>query len=168
MHITSKRLVIRPLIPTDIPSLQRINAQADTMRYIQDGSCYHSTEALENKYSSMRTKTYRNTGMLAVLLKDSGNVIGEAGLFNSFGRESKLELGYIIDSTQQRQGYGRELCQALISYSFDRLNVQTLVARMYADNVASVALAESCGMTQTKSDYTAKQQKYLVFEITKK
>ena len=119
------------------------------MRFISDGKYNWTREELELKYKKMNKDYPSGIGAFAVELKDTGEVIGEACIVNSFSDPQILEIGYIIDNHYWRKGYGREVCQGLIDYGFKKLGVKRLVARMYADNTASVMLSEICDMILT-------------------
>jgi RimJ/RimL family protein N-acetyltransferase len=90
----------------------------------------------------MNADSYPNGyGIFSVVA--AGEVIGEAGLFNSFGNNKVLEFGYIIDEKFWNKGYGTEVCKALLDYGFNRLNLEKIVARMYPENIGSVRVCEN-------------------------
>ena len=125
--------------------------QKANMRFISDGKYDWTRPELEAKYQKINKDYALGFGAFVVELASTGEVIGEAALFNSFNEPQILEIGYIIDSPFWRKGYGREVCQGLIDYGFKELGVKRLVARMYADNTASVMLSEICDMTHTNT-----------------
>lgn len=161
------RLKIRCIADKDIDALLRIYNSFENMRYISSGKSEWSRSELNEKYKKTN-KNYKNgIGIFAVELKDSSEVIGEAGIFDSFNDAEKLELGYIIDSRFWRNGYGQETCKGLINYAFNNLKAKVLVARMYADNTNSVKLSESCQMRKVNEGIADNGKKYLVFELEK-
>lgn len=149
IRFKTPRLIIRDIKPSDLDTLLYFYKQKVNMRFISDGKHDWTFDELEAKFQKLNKDYPLGFGVFAVELISTGEVIGEAGLFNSFNDPQILELGYIIDSSFWRKGYGREVCQGLIDYGFRELGVKRLVARMYADNTASVMLSEICDMTLT-------------------
>lgn len=149
IRFKTSHLIIRDIRPHDIGTLLQYYIQKANMRFISDGKYDWTHDELEAKYTKINKDYPSGFGAFAVELEETGEVIGEAGLFNSFNDPQILELGYIIDSSFWRKGYGRQVCQGLIDYGFKELGVKRLVARMYADNSASVMLSEICDMTLT-------------------
>lgn len=135
------------------------------MRFISDGRFDWTDEELEDRYTKINKDYVNGFGIFAVELTETGEVIGEAALFNSFNDPHQLELGYIIDSSFWRKGYGKEVCQGLIDYGFNVLNVKQLIARMYANNTASVMLSEICDMTLAHKGRTEKGEVFFRYEI---
>ncbi len=135
------------------------------MRFISNGKHQWTHTELTKKYRQFSKDYPLGIGIFTLVLKSDNSVIGEAGLFNTFDNLHKLELGYIIDSGHWKKGLGKEACSGLIKYAFQTLNTQTLVARMYANNIGSVALSEKCGMAKTDSGHTDAGKEYFVYSI---
>ncbi|MEB3277668.1 MAG: GNAT family N-acetyltransferase [Lyngbya sp.] len=57
-----------------------------------------------------------------------------------------LELGYLIVSSYQRQGYASEAAKAMLNWAFCQPNVRTMTAGCDADNIASQRVLEKIGM----------------------
>ncbi|MBS2213599.1 GNAT family N-acetyltransferase [Carboxylicivirga mesophila] len=159
------RLIARHITQADIYELLPIYNKEANMRYISSGKHQWTHTELTNKYRQVNQNYHLGIGIFALILKSDDSVIGEAGLFNSFDNLQRLEMGYIIDSSHWEKGLGKEVCCGLIQYAFQTLNTQTLIARMYTDNKASVALSEKCGMAKTESGHTDDGKEYLVFSI---
>lgn len=149
IRFKTSHLIIRDIETHDLNTLLDFYTQKANMRFISDGKYDWTLSELEAKYKKTNKNYSLGYGAFVVELASTGEIIGEAGLFNSFNELPILELGYIIDSSFWRKGYGREVCQGLIDYGFKELGVKRLVARMYADNTASVMLSEICDMTLT-------------------
>lgn len=148
IRFETPQLIVRDIESADLDVLLHYYTQKSNMKFISDGRYDWTKDELEAKYQKLNKDHLSGIGVFAIELKETGEVIGEAGLFNSFNDPHIPELGYIIDSAFWRKGYGREVCQGLIDYAF-KLGAKRLVARMYADNTASVMLSEICDMTLT-------------------
>jgi len=154
IRFKTKRLLARDVEEKDYIFLLSIYSQKENMKYISSGKYDWTLTELKEKYQIANKDYSTGIGIFIVQMKDSGIIIGEAGLFNSFNDPLILELGYIIDSDFWRQGFGSEICSGLIKYAFNTLGAHKVVARMYADNIGSVRLSEKLGMQRTESGET--------------
>ena len=166
MNITeTQRLLIRKIKEDDITQLLNIYNKEENMRYISSGKYKWSYDELHKKYTKTNVNDPFGIGIFSVELKETNKIIGEAGLFNSFNIPNVLELGYIIDVLYWNKGFGKEILNALINYAFNVLKTKTLIARMYANNIASVKLSESCGMSKIKEEMANNNSKVFVYEL---
>lgn len=128
-------------MPSDINVLLSVYSKEENMKYISNGKYDWTVEELKGKYEKVNTDGYpHGYGIFAVAADE--DVIGEAGLFNSFGNKKILELGYIIDEKYWNKGYGTEICSGLLNYGFNVLGVEKVVARMYPENTGSIRICE--------------------------
>ncbi|MCT4647336.1 MAG: GNAT family N-acetyltransferase [Carboxylicivirga sp.] len=154
-HITTKH----------IDHLLRIYNSDENMRFVSNGkSCWTKRELID-KYDKVNKHYDSGYGIFTIQIKDTNEIIGEAGLFNSFNNLKKLELGYIIDHKFWQLGFGKETCFGLIKYAFNCLNAKTLIARMYAENTNSIKLVEKCGMVKTDSGLTEYGKEFFTYKI---
>ncbi len=86
-------------------------------------------------------------GRLALHLKATGELIGDAGLtrFEINGKREN-DLGYIVHHPWWQKGYGTEAACGLLDYGHRVLGLGRIVAFMPEDNIASWRIAESLGM----------------------
>ena len=142
----TNRLVIREMKKTDIPRLMEICSQ-ETSRDACEGVAKPLSEELEG-FDAYRSYMYElcDMGYWSVLKKDTGEIIGRAGVEPKFWNQKKtvVELGYIIDEKYRRQGYAYEACQGIIEEAAKRGAVY-LHCRIKSSNKASVNLAEKLG-----------------------
>lgn len=165
IRMETPRLLVREIETEDILSLVTIYRNPINMQYIPNAQRDWTLASLTAKYEQENKNIADGYGIWAVQLKQSMGVIGEAGLFNSFNDPQHLELGYIIDQKFVRQGFGTEICQALIRYGFQTLNLQRITARMFDQNVASIRLSEKCGMVLVNQGMTDKNEYFSEYEI---
>ena len=108
-------------------------------------------------------------GYFAVILKESGKLIGQAGLMKSTinGNEA-VELGYILDNAYWHYGYGMEAARACLEYAFEELGLKTVYCSIRPENVASIRVAKKLGMTLCGSHtviYNEKEMPHLIYEL---
>lgn len=93
---------------------------------------------------------YFGYGMWLILERESGTLIGRAGLENrEYPEGMQMELGYLIHPAWQKRGIAAEVCAAIIDYARTVLSCKTLNLLTDADNLASIALAEKLGFRYT-------------------
>lgn len=136
---------LRKIKSDDIDSLLKIYQKDENIKFIPNAAHQWTKNKLIEKYEKIN-RDYKNGFGIFVIETKNKDIIGEAGLFNSFQDLKHLELGYIIDNKFWNKGYGTEICMALIKYAFEQLNANKITARMFKQNIASVRLSEKCGM----------------------
>ncbi len=76
--------------------------------------------------------------------KNGGALVGTVNLNEIvLGVFRSCTLGYSIDTSLQRQGYGKEAVSSVLSYAFDTLLLHRVEANIMPRNEASLALASS-------------------------
>ena len=81
----------------------------------------------------------------AVVLKDSGAVIGSCGIYPDAENDTAT-LGWILHRDYWKCGYGTEFGTELIRYGFEDLKVRRITAYCAAVNAGSYKLMERIGM----------------------
>jgi ribosomal-protein-alanine N-acetyltransferase len=87
---------------------------------------------------------------LAIILKQSGEIIGDAG-FTIEVRESTggiASMGFFFLKPYWGNGYATEVAQLLIEYCFTVLNLHKVTAGCDSENTASENVMKKCGMKQ--------------------
>lgn len=89
-------------------------------------------------------------GLCSVVLNETSEVIGWCGL-QPIGDENtpmgRIELGYLIDGPYRGKGYAYEACRAILSFAFERLELDRVYAQIDEKNEASCKLAKRLGFT---------------------
>lgn len=145
------RLVIRDIEEKDFERLREISRQ-ESCRAAMHQDCFEPERLQAYIQHVYRWSGY---GLWSVLKKD-GTLIGCCGVEDwendadvTVGMPGTdlffLELQYMLDEAYQRRGYGREMCRAVLSYAFGRLNADAVCVRIKKENTASLRLAYSLG-----------------------
>jgi len=87
-------------------------------------------------------------GMWMVFDKESGRLIGRAGIEN---HEEGLELGYLIRKEFRGKGLGQRVCETILSYVKEELSFSEIHCMIHENNYASIRLAEKLGFKCEKS-----------------
>jgi len=142
----TKRLVIRPLRPTDAEQAYRsIDLDKDVSRYInRANSLKQKTERFEKLIASYETESYAYFALAPIEADDQ--LIGWVGLTPLEGY-SYTQLLYGLVKKCWGQGLGTEAAAAMMRYAFQRMKLSELVAVVNPENAASRKLLAKLGMT---------------------
>lgn len=144
----TSRLVIREFTLEDLPAVMKEEGdrEADQVFY----TAGRLQEYIKNQYG------FYQYGLWALVEKESGAIIGKAGVQNGdpealagdelAGWEGTpcLELGYHVFEPYRKKGYAREACREIQRYAKERLDC-ALYAKIDPSNEASIRVAEACG-----------------------
>lgn len=138
------RCIVRETVPEDVDSFYRIYRDKSITAYMED--LFQDREKERNYINEYIEKVYGfyGFGMWTVCLKETGGVIGRAGLSMREGFEEP-ELGYVIGKAWQRQGIAAEVCRAILAYGRDELGFEAVRALMHPENAASEHLCRKLG-----------------------
>jgi RimJ/RimL family protein N-acetyltransferase len=84
-------------------------------------------------------------GLWAVELRETGEVIGVAGL-GHLEDGPEVEVGYRFLKTQWGNGYATEAARVSIDFGLDELGLNEIVAVTLSTNLASRRVMEKCGL----------------------
>lgn len=125
----TERTYLREMTLSDLDRLYEIYAEHGMTDYVENLFARDEEEEYIKHYIDNMYFFY-GYGMWLVCLKDTGEIIGRAGIEqrNTSG-EVLLEMGYLISARYQHQGYASEVIDELIRfakdnlYDFDSINV---------------------------------------------
>lgn len=143
----TKRLLIRELDVEDAADLYRIFNEPDIRSYFDDAPAT-AAEEQERRKDYIRY-IYRNYGygQWGVYIKETHKLIGCCGIeLRENGGTGDYEIGYLISSANQRNGYGYEAASAVIQYFAEKYQPERILAVIEQNNLPSIKLAEKLGM----------------------
>ena len=148
--VRTSRLLLRPLLATDVDDLLRYRGRLDVSRYVPfDPMTRDDIAARIAGVWSLTELTDEGQALtLAVERADIARVIGDVVLFWHSREHRAGEIGYVLDPEQGRQGYATEAVRAMLGLGFDELRLHRITARVDVRNQASAKLARRVGMRQ--------------------
>ena len=102
-------------------------------------------------------------GFWALERLDTGEVVGASICSPLPGGDGEHEIGWHIFPTHQNLGYATESGRGAASYGFTVLDLDELLATIFPDNAASIAVARKLGMQHVGR--TTKYYDGLEFEL---
>ena len=149
MQIETTRLFMRELKQSDYDALCRILQDSEVM-YAYEGA--FSDEEVQ-EWLDKQLRRYREDnglGLLAVILKESGEMIGQCGLtFQDCMGEKVIEVGYLFQKAFWHKGYAVEAARACKEYAFNVLKAEEVYSIIRDSNIASQRVAERNGMVRS-------------------
>ncbi|MCL2163602.1 MAG: GNAT family N-acetyltransferase [Oscillospiraceae bacterium] len=170
MVIETNRLALREMRRTDFPALCRI-LQDEEVMYAYEGAFSDSEtqEWLDKQISNYKEYGF---GLWAVLLKVTGEMIGQCGLTMQNYRETKvLEVGYLFQKAFWHKGYATEGAIACRDYAFEKLNAEEVFSIIRDTNIASQNVAARNGMTKVDTitkHYRGIDMPHYLFSVKRK
>ena len=144
--IETDRLLLRELTPDDLPALRRL-LQDDQAMVAYEGAF---SDAEVQDWLDRQLVRYRRWrfGLWAVLLRESGQVIGQCGLtMQPWKGQEVLEIGYLLERAHWHPGYATEAARACKDYAFATLDATEVCSIIRDTNLASQRVALRNGMT---------------------
>ncbi len=144
--LRTKRLIVRETTVEDVDEFYKLYADPRMTLYME--GLFEDPEDEKRYQKDYIEKVYHLMGFGVWTLEriEDGAVIGRAGYSVRNGFEN-VELGFMVGTAYQRQGYCMEACRAILDFGRDILafdKVQTLVK---AENKASVNICEKLGFS---------------------
>ncbi len=147
--IGSERLILRPLRSGDEDDLLAYQSDPNVVRYIPwDVRTREDVrEALDRAIAApIRLLETGDHANLAIVLRESGRVIGQSNLSIASKANRHGELGYVINPAYARRGFASEATRVVLDFAFFKLDLHRVTARIDTRNVASAAVAAKLGM----------------------
>ena len=140
------RLILREMTDADYDALRAIMQDPQVM-YAYEGPF---TDEEVRAWLNRQLERYARFGfgLWAVVLKETGRVIGQCGLtMQPWQEESVLEIGYLFRRDAWHRGYATEAARACREYAFSVLGTREVCSIIRDTNLASQNVARRNGMT---------------------
>ena len=149
MRITTARLVLREFVPGDWPDVLAFQRDPRYLRYYAwtDRSEAEVREFVQ-MFVSQQAERPRRKFQLAIILPDSGRLIGDCGIRRKPGNEWEADIGYELSPEHWGRGYATEAASALVDFGFRELQLHRISSWCIADNAASAGVLERLGLRQ--------------------
>lgn len=165
MVLETKRLLLRQMTQDDLPALCRI-LQDEEVMYAYEHA-FSDAEAADWLERQIRRYHDDGFGLWAVILKESGELIGQCGLTMQDIPEGRVvEIGYLFRKDCWHKGYATEAAMDCKEYAFDTLDVSEVYSIIRDDNIASQNVARRNGMAlcgQFTKHYYGIDMPHLIF-----
>ncbi|MFY0632524.1 MAG: GNAT family N-acetyltransferase [Vannielia sp.] len=142
LDLTSERLRLRPLVPSDAPRLARFGGVPEVARMMLTFQAPWPEEAVLRWIEAAAYKG-RPGFKLAIEERDSPGLIGMIGL-----GPDPATLMYFIAGDYAGRGYAGEAGRLLLGWAFERFGLESVEADHFDDNPASGRILRRLGFVQ--------------------
>ena len=167
--LETPRLILREMTQSDLPDLAAILQDEQTM-YAYEGAF---SDAETQEWLNRNLKRYQDdgAGLWAVILKDTGAMIGQAGItMQDVEGEQVPEIGYLFNRRYWHKGYATEAAVACKAYSFNVFGYTEIFTIVRDTNIPSLNVAIRNGMLIRKrfiKHYRGVDMPHFVFSTRK-
>ncbi len=144
--LRTARLILRPYLIDDLDALYDIQSRPEVTRYllydVRDRD--QVRDVLEQRIQADGPE--RDAVDLAVVLPDSGVLIGDVVLFLRSKEHRQGEIGYLFHPDYGGRGYATEAARMLLQLGFEDYRLHRIIGRIDARNTASARVLERLGM----------------------
>lgn len=142
--LETERLLVRETTMEDVDSFYRIYAEPSVTEYMENLPADRDEEIAYTRNYREKVYAFYGYGMWTVLEKAGGEVIGRAGISWREGYDLP-ELGFVIGVPWQGRGYALEVCEGILEYARETLEMKKVQALVRPGNERSVRLCGKLG-----------------------
>jgi RimJ/RimL family protein N-acetyltransferase len=144
--LKTARLTLRPYVIGDLDALHDIQSRPEVTRYLLYDARDRDQvrDVLEERIQADLLE--RDALCLAVVLPETGALVGDVGLFLRSQEQRQGEIGYVFHPDYGGRGYATEAARAVLGLGFEHYGLHRIVGRLDARNTASARLLERLGM----------------------
>ncbi len=148
MEINSSRLQLKVITSDDIEDIHRLHSYPEVDEYNTIGipENIEETRRLVEPFIQEQIKTPRKNYTFKILIKDSQEFIGLAGINLSLDKFRLGEIFFKLSPNYWNKGYATEVSKMLIKAGFEVLNLHKIEAGTDTDNIGSIRVLEKSGM----------------------
>ncbi len=146
----TSRLSVRRLLDSDIDAFHDMQSNPKVMEFIKPAMTIEESQKELERFMGYYGNSELFFEIWAVLEKDSGEFVGICGVYTDETEEP--QIAYRLRECFWGKGMGKEIATNLISYCFDSLGMEEIVAYVQSGNAGSIRILESL-MTFEKEMY---------------
>lgn len=150
-HIEGKNVILREMVETDAPALERFTQSEEVYRYLPTFLYEQKYEDKAYAIARMREECFdtKESILLAICLRDAPDeLIGIAEVYALEERKPKVSIGYRISEDHWHKGIASEVAALLKDYLINDTNTRTITAHVMVQNAYSGRALEKCGFVR--------------------
>lgn len=169
MIMETQRLILRQMSMSDFDDLCKILQDSEVMYAYEHA--FEKDEVTRWLVKQLNNYETFGFGLWAVVLKESGEMIGQCGLtMQAVGETEVLEIGYLFRKEFWHHGYALEAAKATKNYAFQTLDKSEVYSIIRDNNLPSQNVAIRNGMKicgQFTKHYYGMDMLHYVFKTKK-
>ncbi|MDP9468757.1 MAG: GNAT family N-acetyltransferase [Chloroflexota bacterium] len=144
--LEAERLTLRPFREEDVVPLFELLQDPEVVRYVGDRRVPTLQETWRAVAAWIGHWALRGFGQWAVEERDSGRLVGRAGIINPADWPGP-EVGYLLGKRWWGHGFATEAARAAMDWGFREIRFDELISLIDPANTASIAVATRLGET---------------------
>lgn len=150
LPIETDRLTLRRYVEDDYDDLLKLQSNPDVTRFLlyDVRTPEQVKETLAGRLADVPMDRDGQALTVAVILRDTGQHVGEVVLFMNSVEQRTGELGYVFHPEFHGRGFAVEASVELLRLGFEQLGMHRIIARLDARNTGSVNLLKRLGLRQ--------------------
>ena len=147
MSTTKHNIRLRALEPSDLELLYLWENDPEVWR-VSGTLSPISRERLARFIEEQNYDLYA-TRQMRLIIEAEGAIVGSIDIFDFDPQHLRFGIGILIyQESDRRKGYAKEAIETVVEYGRNTLNLKQIWANIAIDNIASIALFESCGFSK--------------------
>jgi ribosomal-protein-alanine N-acetyltransferase len=145
--LETERLILRKMTLGDAGDIFVYASDPEVTRYVS-WEAHRKIEDAE-AFLELVMNDYANSGVptWGIVYKGDHRFVGTCGFVNREPDHVRAEIGYTLARAYWGRGLMPEAVQAMISFGFERMDLNRIEARCIAENGASARVMEKAGMS---------------------
>lgn len=157
----TEHLIVRSFRDADAQKLYENHLDEEVKKWFPNESYADPAEAQDavHFYSSC----VRNEQMPYVVgaeMKETGELIGDAGISEAEGKTGEIEIGYCIGQKYRSKGYATELVKAVTEFVMAKFGINVICGRVVHGNEASEKVLKKAGYRFVEEEFGAEDDPY--------
>ena len=142
--LETDRCIIRETTVEDVDGFYELYKDKEITEYMENLFEDREEEIEYTKSYIKNVYEFYGFGMWTVVEKESGKIIGRAGVSYREGYELP-ELGFMIGKAYWRRGFAYEVCTAIFKYMYENYDMEEIQIFIEQKNTPSISLAKKLG-----------------------
>ncbi|MBO4770352.1 MAG: GNAT family N-acetyltransferase [Clostridia bacterium] len=143
----TERLVLEKLASRHAEDMFEYSSREDVTEFL---SWYPHRDIYDTREWIRKTRALYRKGVFcdwAIVLKQSGKMIGTVGFVRFSPENNRAEIGYAMNPDYEGHGFMTEAVSAIINLGFSKFGLNRIEALFIDGDLKSRAVMERCGMT---------------------
>jgi ribosomal-protein-alanine N-acetyltransferase len=147
MEHRTARLILRDFVEEDWEAVLAYQSMPEYLRFYEwTERTPEDVQAFVRMFIAQQQERPRRKFQLAIVLPESGQLIGNCGVRVRDPILRAADIGYELDHRYWGCGYATEAARAMLAFGFDHLDMHRIAANCVADNLGSARVLEKIGM----------------------
>ena len=161
MLFETERLIVRKFKAEDAQPLYENHMDEEVRKWFPN-ECYADPEEARDaiRFYADCVDHGKLPFVLGVELKETGELIGDAGISEVNGRPGVREIAYCIGKKYRGKGYATELLRPVSDFVVSRFGISVIWGRVVYGNNASVKVLEKNGYQFVRKESGAEDDPY--------